>query len=88
MNTQSIHPKLNADWVKPELPSGFDMAAACCYGKKVHPLPEYELDFFNSETAVYASETIEVNIPYPWVKDFEPTPEDWKSIGFEFHDCR
>lgn len=87
MVAQTIHPQLKANWVKPELPSGSDEIAACYYGKEDVSIPDYELDFFNTVTRVYASETIDVDITYPWESDFDPTPEDWKSIGIEFHDC-
>lgn len=86
MDTQPTHPRLKAGWVKPEMLSGYDTLAACYYGKNATPYA-YELEYFNSETVIYASETIDIDISYPWENDFEPTPQDWKSIGFEFHDC-
>jgi hypothetical protein len=61
----------------PPVPEGFDQHCAFRY-----PDGEIVLDFVNHERRDFASESIDVEILWPWKDGYVPTQSDWESLGF------
>jgi len=39
------------------------------------------LDYLDTDTAIFASEDHEFEVPWPWQAGFKPTANDWDAIG-------
>ncbi|WP_256657388.1 hypothetical protein [Pseudomonas sp. 2FE] len=78
------HERLIAGWVPPVVPpEGFKHLVAILGPVTVEGKRAYlwVLDYLNTETAVFASEDHEFDVPWPWVPGFAPQPHDWDAIG-------
>lgn len=75
--TLSVQKNLNSDYSVPVVPVGFDQPVAFSYADG-----SIALDFICHKTCVFASEILEIAIPHPWQPEYNPTAEEWESIGF------
>ena len=71
------HPKLLKGYTLSAVPQGFDQHCAFRY-----PDGQVVLDYVNHERCDFASETMKVDIPWPWIDGFIPSDCDWEAIGF------
>lgn len=62
-------------WEKPAIPPGFDELVCCDYGNRL------ELDFTFSDRTEYASQTVVLDLPWPWIEGYRPTRADWHVLG-------
>lgn len=74
-NSQVVGPK--SGYTPPVVPAGYDQPAAFLYADG-----EWALDFVNHERCDFASENMDVDIPWPWPDNYRPTDADWEALGF------
>lgn len=74
-----IESHLREDWTPPAVPPGFDQL--CAFENDDGSV---DLDFVNHERRDFASETGDVDVQWPWVDGYRPTPADWGAAGFCF----
>lgn len=78
------HEKLLLGWMPPEPPPGYRNLVAILVpirtesGRRSYL---WVLDYLNTETAVFASEDQDIEVPWPWIEGFLPQADDWDSIG-------
>lgn len=78
------HAKLMPNWTPPAPPPGYQHLVAILApvtlgdGHKSHI---WVLDYFDTETAVFASEDHEFEVEWPWQLGYLPQPGDWDAIG-------
>ena len=72
-----MNKNISTDWRSPEIPRGFDQLCAFHYADG-----DIVLDFASSVRKDFASETMEVNLVWPWKDGFEPSNDDWEALGF------
>ena len=70
------HTKVKPGFNLPTVPNGFDQVCAFAYQDG-----DWEIDFINHERCDFASETMDVNIEWPWVDGFERREAGWQAIG-------
>ncbi len=79
---RTAHPGLRPEWRMPSIPDGFDALVCCDYGTRC------ELDFLSQARKDFASETVILEIEWPWHEGFRPTANDWRAIGIDVIDFR
>lgn len=73
------HPRRRPNWQSPSIPHGYD--SLCAFRRQGG---EIELDFVSLLRRDFASEAIDVDIPWPWLDGYRPTACDWESLGFYY----
>jgi hypothetical protein len=82
--TPPAHTYLVRGWVPPEPPTGFKHLVAILSPVTLQggiKSSVWTLDYLNTETNVFASESTTVDVKWPWVDGFRPNAIDWDAIG-------
>lgn len=74
--TVQEHSKVKPGFSMPVVPDGFDEVCAFRYTDG-----EWVLDFVNHDRCDFASETMDIDLDWPWVEGFKPIEPDWQSLG-------
>jgi len=77
------HAKLLHGWTPPTPPVGYRNLVAILAPVVGVPGKSHDwfLDYLDTETAVFASEEHQFDVPWPWADGFQPQPADWDAIG-------
>lgn len=78
------HEKLITGWLPPEAPpEGYKYLVAILAPVRIEGVQDYMwiLDYLDTDTAIFASEDHEFEVPWPWQAGFKPTGNDWDAIG-------
>jgi hypothetical protein len=77
------HAKLLHGWTPPTPPAGYRNLVAILAPVVGVPGKSHDwfLDYLDTETAVFASEEHQFDVPWPWADGFQPQPADWDAIG-------